>query len=215
MMCPLYFIADPGVLFPTMSLIEIVTQAMDGGARLIQYRDKKNTRRVIYENALRLRELTGLRGVTFLVNDQVDIALSIGADGAHLGQQDLPLGAARKVLGDKAIIGLSTHTLPEAICAEQDGADYIGWGPLFPTSTKADARRPLGIESIAQVKQAVRIPVYVIGGIQKAHLPIIRAAGADGVAAISALLLGDVKSNVQSWLTMLSAGEGEKRQGVS
>jgi len=198
-MFPVYFITD------SIFKIESVIEAIAGGARLIQYRDKINTRRVMYENAKRLCEITAQIGATLIINDQIDLALAVGANGVHLGQNDLPIGAARKILGDKAIVGRSTHTLEEAITAELEGADYIGFGPLFKTKTKADAHPPTGIAPITQIKQKVKIPLYAIGGIEINHLPAIFAAGANGVAAISALSCGatcpaDIASNVREWI---------------
>jgi len=205
-MFPLYFISDSRSVLQGGSLIKNISDALDGGARLIQYRDKNSTRREMYDNAKRLREITVQRGATLMINDQIDLALAVGADGVHLGQNDLPLWVARKVLGKSALIGISTHSLSEAIQAETDGADYIGLGPIFATDTKADAAAPLGIAAMTAVKKAVQIPLYAIGGIQLTHLPQIFSAGADGVAAISAFA-GDVQSHVQAWLKVISASK--------
>jgi thiamine-phosphate pyrophosphorylase len=196
-MFPFYFIADPSVLSGT-SLLKTVTDAMDGGARLIQYRDKNSARKTLYENAKRLRTLTSQRSATLIINDHIDIALAVEADGVHLGQSDLPLWAARKILGNR-LVGISTHTLAEAIEAEQEGADYIGFGPVFATRTKADAKIPVGVEAITQIKKRVQIPLYAIGGVTYESLPSILAAGADGVAAISAVL-GNVRAHVEQWV---------------
>jgi thiamine-phosphate pyrophosphorylase len=171
---------------------------MAGGVRLVQYRDKYASRRDLYETARRLREITAQRGVTLIINDHVDVALAVGADGVHLGQEDLPVWVARKLLGDTRIVGVSTHCLEQAVRAEQDGADYIGFGPIFETHTKQTGA-PLGIGAIAEVKHQVGLPLYAIGGIQRSHLPAIRAAGADGVAAISAFS-GDIRNHVQAWI---------------
>lgn len=211
MMFPLYLITDP-ILYEKSQesplspgadsqklLLEAVGQAMEGGARLIQYRDKKASRREMYETAKRLRRMTSEYGGTLIINDQIDLALAVNADGVHLGQDDLPLWVARKMLGNETIIGISTHTLDEAIGAEAEGADYIGFGPIFKTRTKSDIRTPVGIEAISAIKRRVRIPVYAIGGIEKAHLSPLILAGAEGVAVISALA-GDVRANVAEWL---------------
>jgi len=155
----------------------------------------------MYENAKALRAMT-LGRATFLINDQIDLALAVNADGVHLGQDDFPLWVARSVLKKDALIGVSTHTLSEAIDAEKEGADYIGFGPIFATDTKADAKAPVGVAAIKQVKEAVRIPLYAIGGIQLTDLPHIFSAGADGVAAISAFS-SDTPSNVRRWLQSL------------
>lgn len=211
-MFPLYLITDP-ILYsaagdreseslrrdPEKLLLDAVGRAIEGGARLIQYRDKESSRSRMYETAKRLRKMTAERGATLIINDQIDLALAVQADGVHLGQEDLPLWVAKKVLGNEAIVGISTHTLEEAIHAEGEGADYIGFGPLFQTKSKADARSPVGVAAIAEVKQKVRIPLYAIGGIQLIHLSQIITAGADGVAVISALS-GDLRANVAEWL---------------
>ncbi len=198
-MFPFYFITNP-----PEDVIAAVIQAIAGGAELIQYRDKVNTRRVMYENAKRIREITTRAGTTLIINDQIDLALAVHADGVHLGQHDLPIGVARKVLGRTSIVGISTHTLEEAIMAERSGADYIGFGPLFKTKTKNDAHRPAGISPIAQIKQGIKIPLVVIGGIARTDLPAIFSAGANSVAAISAVS-GDIESNVREWIKTIDA----------
>jgi len=197
-MFPLCFITDTRNCSSDL-LIKTVADAVDAGARLIQYRDKNSTRRAMYENANALRAITLNGGATFLVNDQIDLALAVGADGVHLGQDDLPAWVARSILGKQAIIGISTHTLSEAIQAERDGADYIGFGPIFSTDTKTDAKTPVGIPAITEIAKAVRIPLYAIGGIGLPDLLQIFSAGATGVAAISAFT-GDVQPNLRSWL---------------
>lgn len=210
-MFPLYFITDPLLSAarggkqndPQKSLLETVRQAIEGGARLVQYRDKKSPRREMYETAKRLRKMTAEKGAILIINDQIDLASAVKADGVHLGQEDLPLWIARKILGNEAIIGISTHTLEEAMHAESEGADYIGFGPIFQTKTKGDARAPVGLEAMTRVKQKVRIPLYAIGGIQRSHLSDLITAGADGVAVISALS-GDIRANVAEWLAVFN-----------
>ncbi len=214
-MFPLYLITDP-VLYAAADdrrsnrsssdhhqkmLLEAVGEAIEGGARLIQYRDKERPRNQMYEIARQLRRMTQARGATLIINDQIDLALAVKADGVHLGQEDLPLWVARKILGNEMIVGISTHTLEEAMHAESEGADYVGFGPIFQTKTKGNARSPVGIASIAEVKQKVRIPIYAIGGIQLIHLSEIITAGADGVAVISALA-GNIRANVAEWLAI-------------
>ncbi|MBA3071571.1 MAG: thiamine phosphate synthase, partial [Nitrospirae bacterium] len=127
-----------------LTLKEIVTVVLSAGVRCIQYREKDKARRDIYREALMLRELTDKFGVSLIVNDYTDIALAVDADGVHLGQSDLPLKEARKIVGEERIIGISTHNLKQAIEAEKGGADYIGFGPVFHTKTK-NAGAPKGI----------------------------------------------------------------------
>ncbi len=218
---PLCFVThpDPSSHNAADAVVDAVMQAMDGGARFVQYRDKNASRREMYQTAKQLREITAKQGVVLIVNDQVDLALAVGADGVHLGQDDLPVWVARAILGNGAIVGVSTHGVEEALRAEHDGADYIGFGPIFETRTKVNrSGGPVGIAAIAQVKCQVGIPLYAIGGIQRHHLPKIMAAGADGVAAISALShlshpsqgsqgshssIGNIAKNVREWITDL------------
>lgn len=208
---PLYLITDP-LLYSlpqkgsdeknSRSIFDAVEEAIVGGARLIQYREKTKTRREMYEVAKKLRNQTAERGVTLIINDEADLALAVGADGVHLGQEDLPVAIARTLLGREAIVGISTHTLAQAVQAESDGADYIGFGPIFKTSTKDSQNPPLGLDAVAETAKQVQIPIYPIGGIQFSDLPGLMAAGATGVAAISALA-GDIRPNVSRWVAFL------------
>jgi thiamine-phosphate pyrophosphorylase len=155
--------------------------------RVFQYRDKGGTRRAIYEAARGLAPLLRSAGATFLVNDHADIAAAVGADGVHLGQGDLPIDRARKLLGPELTIGISTHNLAQAVAAEQGGADYIGFGPLFATQTK-DAGPVQGLDGLAAVRAAVALPIIAIGGITGENAAAVRVAGADGIAVIGAVL---------------------------
>ncbi len=177
--------------------------AVRAGARWIQYRDKEKTRREIYFEALKLRELTRETGAAFVVNDHTDIALAVDADGVHLGQDDLPIKEARSLMGNR-IIGISTHSVSEALEAEAAGADYIGFGPVFITTTK-DAGTPKGVEMLAEITRRVRIPVVAIGGITLENLARVRAAGADAVAVASAILKGAVDENVRAFMDSIRA----------
>ncbi len=162
-------------------------QALRAGVRLFQYRDKQGTRRAIHAAAVRLAAAAREAGALFLVNDHTDIALAADAHGVHLGQDDLAIEAARKLLGPDRIIGVSTHSVEQALAAESAGADYIGFGPLFRTGTK-DAGPVRGIEMLRQVRHAVSLPVIAIGGISRENGVAVLAAGADGIAVISAVL---------------------------
>jgi len=161
--------------------------AQGSGVRFFQYRSKTGSRREIYETCLTLAQMAREAGSLFIVNDHADIAAAVGADGVHLGQDDLPLADARKVLGAGAIIGISTHNREQAIAAEQGGADYIGFGPVFPTSTK-DAGRIQGVEAVRLIRDAVQIPLVCIGGINQNNVLDVISAGADAVAVISGIL---------------------------
>ena len=164
-----------------------MSQALAAGVRFFQYRNKSGTRREIYETSLRLVLLARGAGALFIVNDHADIALAADADGVHLGQDDLPIEHARGLLGSGKLIGVSTHSPEQAKAAEAGGADYIGFGPIFRTSTK-EAGPVQGIEMIPVIKRTVAVPVFAIGGITHGNVDKVIAAGADGVAVISAIL---------------------------
>lgn len=181
-----------------MSCEEMTVAALDAGAGWIQYREKEKNRREAYYEALKLRGLTRKARALFVVNDHADIALAVDADGLHLGQYDLPLHEARRVVG-KRIIGISTHSLPEAMLAEEEGADYIGFGPVFRTSTK-DAGEPKGVELLHEIRRYVKIPVVAIGGISLENLSSVLDAGADGVAVASGVFRGNIYENVRSFM---------------
>lgn len=170
------------------SLMEITAAAIAGGVTVIQLRDKESSARRLVETGRKLRRLTQEKGVTLIINDRVDIALAVEADGVHLGQDDLPVVTARQVLGKEKLIGISTHTLEEAVRAQQQGADYIGVGPIFETQTKDAGYGPLGIEFLRLVARGVKIPKVAIGGITAQNAFETMSAGADGVAVVTAVL---------------------------
>lgn len=183
---------------------EMASVAIGSGVKWIQYREKDKSRRKIYEEALRLRRLTREFNVTFIVNDHTDIAIAVNADGVHLGQEDLPLKDARKILGKEKIIGISTHSIEEVVGAEAGGADYIGFGPIFHTTTK-DAGKPQGLSMLKEIKQLVKIPVVAIGGISLENLESVLDSGADAVAVASAILRGDISYNTTRFLEIISS----------
>lgn len=185
-----------------LTIEEITEHSLRSGVKWIQYRDKNSSRREIYEHALKLRKLTNEFKAVFIVNDHVDIASAVEADGVHLGQEDLPLREARKILISKTIIGISTHSLEQAINAEKQGADYIGFGPIFHTKTK-DAGEPKGIQMLKEVKQIIKIPVVAIGGINVDNLNSVLDSGADAVAIASAITNGDISQNISEFFKIL------------
>jgi len=201
---PLYLITDHLLSKGSarQSLFEGVETALEEGVRLIQYREKNGARRQMFETAKKLREITTRHDAALIVNDEIDLALAVKADGVHLGQDDLPVWVARKVLGKEAVIGISTHHWSEAIQAESDGADYVGIGPIFQTQTKRASISPLGITMITEVRKRVRLPIFAIGGIRLSRISEIMAAGADGVAVVSAIA-GDIRANVKQAMTSL------------
>ncbi len=175
-----------------------VLAALQAGVRWIQFRRKSGAARLLYEEALRLREITARFSATLIINDYPDLALAVDADGVHLGQDDLPLSEAKKIMGDK-IIGISTHNLEEALDAQRGGADYIGFGCIFPTTTK-DAGIPKGPGAIRRIAESVSVPVIAIGGITKENVREVFDAGCHGVAVSSGIFVGDVTTNVSCFL---------------
>lgn len=170
--------------------LEVIKSAIDGGADVVQLRDKDAGVRELVQVGNEIRLLTHRRHVDFIVNDRVDIALATDADGVHLGQDDLPLSLARKLIGKEKIIGISTHSLDEAIQAETDGADYIAVGPIFSTPTKPDYK-PVGLELIRQVRMRIKIPFVAIGGIDENNIRDVVKAGATRVAVVRAVVGSD------------------------
>jgi thiamine-phosphate pyrophosphorylase len=170
------------------SHLEVARAAIDGGADVIQLRDKDASTKELVEVGLALRNLTGERGVTFIVNDRVDVALTVEADGVHVGQDDMPVAFARKLMGTGKIIGVSVSTVEEALQAEADGADYVAASPVFSTPTKLDAPPPTGLEGLRAIVETIHIPVVAIGGIDEDNVAEVIKAGADGVAVISAVV---------------------------
>jgi len=169
---------------------EIVAEGIAGGASVIQLREKWMSPRELYPVALRIRQLTREAGVVFVVNDSVELALAVGADGVHLGQDDMPLPLARKVAAGRLVIGVSTHTLDEARAASEEGADYVGFGPVYRTGTK-DAGEPRGPDKLRLVREEVGGAIVAIGGIDATNALEALEAGADAVAVISAVTGAD------------------------
>jgi thiamine-phosphate pyrophosphorylase len=169
-------------------LVALAEAAVRGGATVVQLRGKALSYREFLDLGLRAAGRLAGTGVPLIVNDRVDVALACGADGVHLGQEDMPLAAARRVMGPDRIIGISVNTAGEAAAAEAGGADYVGAGPAFATSTKDTGLPLLGPEGVRAIKRAVGIPVVAIGGISASNAAEIGRAGADGIAVISAIL---------------------------
>ena len=182
----LYVILDPA-LYAAGSLVDLLKEAADHGARLFQYRDKTATMKDAYRLGLALKQASADAGALLIVNDRCDLALAIDADGAHVGQTDLPLDHARQLLGDRKILGISTHTPEQLTAAAAGHPDYIAYGPIFETRTKSDHAAVVGIEGIRAVRQLTALPLFAIGGISAETVGAIKEAGADGVAVISAV----------------------------
>ncbi len=188
-----YFITDP--LLTKKGIVQDAMDAINAGARIIQLRDKKAGREDMLRAARKLKEVAEKNGVLFIVNDNAQVAVESGASGVHLGQQDMGISQARKMMGGK-IVGISVSTLKEAIEAEKNGADYLGVGPIFPTSTKSDAARPIGLEGLREIRRAVKVPIIAIGGINSGNARSVIEAGADGICAISATAGDEVGKKV-------------------
>ncbi len=183
----LYLVTDR-FLTGGRSLEEIVRKAAGGGVTILQHREKNAGTREFLREAVALKEAAAEFGIPFIINDRVDIALACGADGVHLGQDDMPCTVARGLVGQEMIIGVSVSSPEEALEAESEGADYLGVGPLFSTLTKTDTVPPIGIETLVRIRRTVRIPLIAIGGIKAENTAPVIQGGADGVAVVSAII---------------------------
>ena len=201
---PLYAILDPEQT-EGRDPETVLRQLLEGGAKIIQLRAKTMSPRDFLQLARTARALTQSYRCCFIVNDRIDIALACDADGVHLGQEDLPLPAARKLTGGK-LIGISTHDEAQAKEAERGGADYIGFGPVFGTTTKATGYSSRGVEMLRQIRSAVKLPVVAIGGIKEENVQEVWRAGADSAAIISDILgAEDIAAKTKRILVLLSA----------
>lgn len=198
------FITDRGAC--QLTCTEMIEMALAAGVNWVQLRDKERDRLGLYRIAMKARALTRAYGATLIINDHTDIAVAVDADGVHLGQDDLPIAAARQLVGKGRIIGISTHNVKEAISAERAGADYIGFGPIYKTDTKEGAGRPKGTEMISRIRASVGIPVVAIGGISCKSLKPVIKAGADAVAVASGVLKGAVQNNFMQYLSEIQKG---------
>ena len=185
----LYLVTDRELL-DGRDLYQSIEQAIRGGVTLIQLREKSVSTKEFLEIALKVKETTSRYGIPLIINDRVDIALAVDADGLHVGQDDMPMAKARELLGPDKIIGVSVSTVAEAILAEQQSADYLGVGAIFPTSTKTDAKKA-SLEELQLIKNSVTIPVVAIGGINKTNAQQVMATGIDGLSVVSAILAQD------------------------
>jgi len=182
----LYLVTDRDLLGPK-DLAATVEEAIRGGATLVQIREKNLSTLEFYQLALVIKDITQKHGIPFIVNDRVDIALAVNADGVHIGQEDMPLSVTRKLLGPSKMIGVSVATLEQALAAQHGGADYLGIGAVFPTMTKDDADS-VSLEDLRQIKLEIKLPVVAIGGINKNNIRNVMATGVDGAAVVSAII---------------------------
>lgn len=163
----------------------VAQEAIAGGATVIQFREKTRNTREALEIASKLRLMTKTAGISLIINDRVDIALAVGADGVHLGQEDMPVALAKKIVSKGMVIGVSVTNLIEAIQAEKEGADYLGVGPIYPTPSKKDTAEPIGLDGLKMIRAQTSTPIVAIGGITCENAAEVIKAGADGIAVIS------------------------------
>lgn len=188
---------------------DVVAAMLDAGVRIIQYREKTKKMGLKYEECLRLRAMTREADAAFIVNDDIDLALLVGADGVHVGQEDLPVAAVRTLVGEKMAIGLSTHSPEQARAAVAHGADYIGVGPIFATQTKDDVCAPVGLEYLDFVVREIDLPFVAIGGIKEHNLAEVAAHGARCLALVTEITQAqDIKKKIASLLHVLEYGYG-------
>jgi thiamine-phosphate pyrophosphorylase len=207
----LYVVTDRQ-LTGSRPLCLVVEAALRGGARIVQLREKDLSPRELYPLALEMRLLTQAYGARLLINDRVDVALAVNADGVHLTTTSLPAGIARQVLGPGRLIGVSTHTRAEAQAAVDEGADFIVFGPVFFTPSKASYGQPVGLDTLRAVRAVVKSPILAIGGIKPTNLDQVLAVGADGIAVISAIISADdPTAATQNLLAALRAASAKLR----
>ena len=169
-------------------LLDVVRAAVHGGVTCVQVREKDVSSRAYIERLLPVRPLLRERGIPLFVNDRVDVALAVEADGVHLGQTDMPLGLARRIAAGRLLVGVSCETVQDATDAERGGADYVSVSPVFATATKTDTAPALGLDGVRAIRRAVRLPVVAIGGINGTNAGDIIRAGADGICVVSAIV---------------------------
>lgn len=192
----IYLVTDDSWL-KGRSLTECVRRALDGGVTLVQYRSKQRDGGPMYAEALQLKALCDEYNVPLIINDRVDLAMAVGAAGVHLGQDDLPCTAARRLLGDEYVIGVSAHNPEEALQAITDGADYLGCGAVFGSATKQEVHE-LGLANLRAIRNVSKLPIVGIGGITAANYGQVLQTGADGAAIISGILAsGDIAAEVR------------------
>ena len=189
----LYLVTDRQ-LMSCDSLTEAVEQAILGGCTMIQLREKELSSLEFYNQAVAVKQVTDKYHIPLIINDRIDIAMAVQATGVHIGQHDLPAAAVRKVIGENMLLGVSASSIAEAIQAQQDGADYLGVGAMFPTGTKTDADS-VSMEELQKIRAAVSLPIVVIGGINKGNAWRFKSMGIDGLAVVSAIIAqSDIKA---------------------
>jgi len=200
----LYLITDRRLFTDDYALFTAVEEALKGGVQAVQLREKDLGIRALLHMASSFRELTARYGAKLFVNDRVDVAVAVAADGVHLGGAGIPAFAARKAAGEGMLIGVSTHSVAEARKAEEEGADFITLGPIFETPSKMQYGKPLGPDLLRKVRAEIAIPVFALGGIKQERVGRVMESGASGVAVISAILGSeDIQSNTEAFMRLL------------
>lgn len=201
----LYVILDPTACC-NRPLLDVLRVSATAGAKIFQYRNKTASMKTAYAEALPLRTMAHELGALFIVNDRCDLALAVDADGVHLGQGDLPLELARKVMGPDKLIGISTHSREQVAAATAGGPNYLGFGPIFTPGSKLDHDPIVGLEGLRAIRPLTALPIFAIGGITADHAEEVIRAGADGVAVISAILKApDIVQAVTDFVVRVSA----------
>jgi thiamine-phosphate pyrophosphorylase len=183
----LYLVTDRG-LSHGRSTRDIVEATIRGGVTCVQLREKTAATREFIHEALGIKDLLASRKVPLIINDRLDVALAVGAEGVHLGQKDMSLEMARDIAGDRMIIGISVESVQDAAAAEKGGADYLGVSPVYTTPTKTDTAPALGLQGLAEIRRAVKLPLVAIGGVNPDNAAAVIRSGADGVAVVSAIV---------------------------
>jgi thiamine-phosphate pyrophosphorylase len=193
-----YLVTDSGL--SKEGTLSDVKEAVEAGCKIVQYREKNRSTKEMVSEAAEIKRICSDKAI-FLVNDRIDVALAVDADGVHIGQDDMPIETAKRLLGENKVIGLTVHNTDEAIEAEKKGADYVGLSPIFDTATKKDAGDGIGPDKIKEVKNAIKIPVVAIGGINKENCESVIQNGADSLVAISSVICSDnVKNEIKNFI---------------
>lgn len=201
----LYVILDPSVR-ADRPLLDVLKASATAGAKIFQYRNKTASMKIAYAEALLLRKAAHELGVLFIINDRCDLALAVDADGVHLGQGDLPLDLARKVMGPDKLIGISTHSREQVTAATVGGPNYLGFGPIFTPGSKLDHDPVVGLQGLRAIRPLTALPIFAIGGITADRTEEVIRAGADGVAVISAILKApDISQAVTDFVLRISS----------
>lgn len=198
-----YLVTDSDIL-KGRNFYNCIEEALKGGVTMLQLREKNTTGKEFLEKAMKLRDLTKKYNVKFIINDRVDIAMLCDADGVHVGQSDIPANKVRELIGEDKIVGVSARTVEEALIAKENGADYLGVGAMFTTTTKLDAKS-VTINKLSEIKKEVNLPVVAIGGINLDNINKLKQCNIDGYAVVSAILKADdIRLECENWVSKIN-----------